>query len=217
MSADGQPAPLASLRPWLQQNLALYRYATPLVRDAVPGLARALVRWGLIDPGQEEIDAALPPDYIPVAYGVYRRPPDQAWQDAFTLTNAIIRQLNRDVNAQSGAHLAAVILTAQEQVYPDLWGSLLEQYAPMQQFEWDLEQPNRIVHGILDGAAIPYVDLLPTFRAQAQQPGPLLHLRYDGHWTTAGEQLAADTIYQFLVQNHLVPIAGSAAEPTTAP
>lgn len=214
---DLENAPLAGWRPWLQQNLAIYRFATPLIRDAVPGLARAMVRWGLIEPGQEEIDAALPSDYIPVTYGVYRRPPDQAWQDAFTLTNAILRQLDREVTAQSGARLAAVVLTAQEQVYTDLWNSLLERYAPMREFEWDLEQPNRIVHGILDGAAIPYVDLLPSFRAAAQQPGELLHFRHDGHWTPAGEQLAADTIYDFLVQNHLVPIGGSAVEPTATP
>ncbi len=212
-----EEAPLAGWRPWLQQNLAVYRFATPLIRDAVPGLARAMVRWGLIEPGQEEIDAALPSDYIPVAYGVYRRPPAQAWQDAFTLTNAIIRQLDREVSAHSGARLAVAVLTAQEQVYPDLWNSLLDRYTPMRQVDWDLEQPNRIVRGMLDGAAIPYVDLLPAFRAHAQQPGELLHFRHDGHWTPAGEQLAAETIYDFLVQNHLVPIAGSAVEPTGTP
>lgn len=214
---DLEKAPLAGWRPWLQQNVALYRYVTPLVRDAVPGLARAMVRWGLIEPGQEEIDAALPPDYIPVTYGVYRRPPDQAWQDAFTLTNAIIRELDREVTAQSGARLAVAVLTAQEQVYTDLWNSLVDRYTPMRDVEWDLEQPNRMVHGILDGANIPYVDLLPAFRARAEQPSELLHFRHDGHWTPAGEQLAADMIYDFLVQNRLVPIAGSATEPADAP
>ncbi len=214
---DLEEAPLAGWRPWLQQHVALYRYVTPLIRDAVPGLARAMVRWGLIEPGQEEIDAALPPDYIPVTYGVYRRPPDQAWQDAFTLTNAIIRELDREVTAQSGARLAVAVLTAQEQVYTDLWNSLVDRYTPMREVEWDLEQPNRMVHGILDGANIPYVDLLPSFRARAEQPSELLHFRHDGHWTPAGEQLAADTIYDFLVQNRLVPIASSATEPADAP
>ena len=117
----------------------------------------------------------------------------------------------------AGARLAVAVLTAQEQVYPDLWNSLLDRYTPMRQVDWDLEQPNRIVRGMLDGAAIPYVDLLPAFRAHAQQPGELLHFRHDGHWTPAGEQLAAETIYDFLVQNHLVPIAGSAVEPTGTP
>lgn len=212
-----ESAPFAAWRPWLHDNLALYRYTVPLVRDAVPGLARAMVRWGLIEPGQEEIDAALPADYIPVAYGVYRRPPDQVWQDAFTLTNAIIRSMDREVAEQSGARLAVVVLTAQEQVYTDLWNSLLDRYAPMREVDWDLEQPNRVVHGILDGANIPYVDLLPTFRTQAEGPSELLHFRHDGHWTEAGEQLAADTIYDFLVTNRLLPIAGSASEPADVP
>lgn len=133
------------------------------------------------------------------------------------MTNAIIRELDRAVTAHSGARLAVAVLTAQEQVYTDLWNSLVDRYTPMREVEWDLEQPNRMVHGILDGANIPYVDLLPSFRARAEQPSELLHFRHDGHWTPAGEQLAADMIYDFLVQNRLVPIASSATEPVDAP
>ncbi len=215
--ADESPsaAPLQSWRPWLHRNSALYRFVTPMLRESVPPLARLLVRWGLIEPGQEEIDAALPADYIPVTYGVYRRPPTEQWQDAFTLTNALLRTLDREVTA-AGARLTVVILTAQEQVYPALWDGLLQRYPAMQDKEWDLEQPNRVVYSILDGGNIPYLDLLPIFRRRAATSRELLHLRHDGHWTPAAERLAGDSLYEFLVQNRLVPVAGS-AEPDAAP
>ena len=208
--ADTQEAaPLQGWRPWLHGYSALYRFMTPVLRESIPPLARLLVRWGLIEPGQEEIDATLPTDYIPVTYGVYRRPPTEQWQDAFTLTNALIRALDKDVSA-SGARLAVVILTAQEQVYPDLWEGLRQRYPAMQDKDWDLEQPNRVVYSILDGGNIPYLDLLPVFRQHVASSRELLHLRHDGHWTSAAERLAGESLYDFLVQNRLVPVAGAA-------
>lgn len=213
----GEPpsaAPLQTWRPWLNRFSALYRYATPMLRDAVPPVARWLVRWGLMEPGQEEIDAALPAGYIPASYGVYRRPPTEQWQDAFTLTNTLLRALDKDVTA-SGARLAVAILTAQEQVYPELWDGLLLHYPAMQDKDWDLEQPNRVLYGILDGSNIPYIDLLPVFREHVAASRTLLHLRHDGHWTPAAERLAGAAIYGFLVQNRLVPVAGAAETDAT--
>ena len=103
-----------------------------------------------------------------------------------------------------------VILTAQEQVYPDLWEGLRQRYPAMQDKDWDLEQPNRVVYSILDGGNIPYLDLLPVFRQHVASSRELLHLRHDGHWTSAAERLAGESLYDFLVQNRLVPVAGAA-------
>ena len=216
-SADESPsaAPLQSWRPWLHRFSAIYRFATPLLRDAAPPLARWTARWGLIEPGQEEIDATLAANYIPVAYGVYRRPPTEQWQDAFTLTNALLRALDKEVTA-SGGRLVVALLTAQEQVYPELWDGLLLRYPAMQDKDWDLEQPNRVLYGILDGRNIPYIDLLPVFRAFAADSRTLLHLRHDGHWTPTAERLAGEAIYEFLTQNHLAPAPGAAEDVATA-
>ena len=186
-----------------------------MLRESIPPLARLLVRWGLLEPGQEEIDATLPADYIPVTYGVYRRPPTEQWQDAFTLTNALIRALDKEVSA-SGVRLAVVIMTAQEQVYPDFWQGLLQRYPAMQGNDWDMEQPNRVLYSILDGSNIPYLDLLPIFRQRAASARNLLHLRHDGHWTADGERLAGESLYQFLTQNRLVPVT-DAAQTTVTP
>ncbi len=214
-AASALTAPLQTWRPWLQNNSALYRFVTPMLRESIPPLARLLVRWGLLEPGQEEIDATLPADYIPVTYGVYRRPPTEQWQDAFTLTNALIRALDKEVSA-SGVRLAVVIMTAQEQVYPDFWQGLLQRYPAMQDNDWDMEQPNRVLYSILDGSNIPYLDLLPIFRQRAASARNLLHLRHDGHWTADGERLAGESLYQFLTQNRLVPVT-DAAQTTVTP
>ncbi len=213
-TATAEPAPAQSLRQWLQRHSALYRFVMPMLRESIPPLARLLVRGGLLEPGQETTDAALAPDYIPVAYGVYRRPPTEEWESAFSLTNALLRALDKEVSA-AGARLAVVILTSQEQINSDLWEATILRYPAMQPYDWNLEQPNRVLYGILDGANIPYLDLLPIFRTYSDGP---LHLRHDGHWTPTAERLAGDSVADFVLQERLAPVAGGfEAPPTAAP
>jgi len=52
---------------------------------------------------------------------------------------------------------------------------------------------------------IPYLDLLPAFRAQADE-GKILYFPGDGHWLPSGHSLAAEEIYRFLVQEKLIPM-----------
>lgn len=205
--AAGQPAPAAD---WMKQHLALYRLAAPMVAEAAPSLARQLAGWGLLDPGQAP--DGTPADYIPVAYGVYRQPPAREWQESFELTKRLLAELQAEVGA-SGAKLAVVSTTAQEQVYPERWQQELDQNPAMQAFSWDTEQPNRVLREIVDQLSLPYLDLLPIFKAsrqEAQNQEPL-HLSHDGHWTPAGERLAGESIYRFLLDTHLAPSSGAPA------
>jgi phospholipase/lecithinase/hemolysin len=75
----------------------------------------------------------------------------------------------------------------------------------MNDYDWDLEDPNRRLTGILDQTNIPYLDLLPVFRTVAGQPdAPPLHFLHDGHWTPGGHQLAAEAIASFLKTQNLL-------------
>lgn len=180
---------------------ALYRFLAPRLAAASPRLARSGLLPARFAP------KTLPPDVYPVAYGVYRRPPTAEWEEAFALTEALVRELQREV-AADGAGFAVVALTAPEQVYERRWQRTIAQTPAMQPLAWDLEQPNRVIRSICQAAGIPYLDLLPIFRQRAAADRRPLHLTHDGHWTPAGEALAGEAIYQFLTAERLAPAQG---------
>jgi hypothetical protein len=92
-----------------------------------------------------------------------------------------------------------VIIGAPEQVYPAEGERMLAANPGLQGLNLDLELPNRRLATFLKAEKIPYLDLLPVFRAAAAHPEtPQLHFRHDGHWTVAGHRLAAEAIYDFL-------------------
>lgn len=193
--AAGLRSGLSPLAGWLKKHSALYRFAGPALATGSPDLARRLADHGLLERGL--LPADVPADFIPVAYGVYRDPLSADWTNAVELTGALLDALRAEAETLN-APLAAVIVTAPEQVYPDRWQQRLDDNPAMAADAWDLEQPNRLAAGLFEHADVPFLDLLPAFRAQAEA-GELLHLRRDGHWTAAGERLAGEVTAGWLV------------------
>ncbi|HRX05110.1 MAG TPA: GDSL-type esterase/lipase family protein, partial [Anaerolineae bacterium] len=198
--AANAPAGLSPLAGWLKQHSALYRFVGPALATGAPDFARGLANRGLLERSLVRADA--PADSIPVAYGIYRDPLSDDWTNSVTLTGALVAEMHSEAEALD-APLAAVILTAPEQVYPDRWQKRLDDNPAMSAYTWDLEQPNRLAADLLQAAGVPYLDLLPTFREEADA-GASLHLRHDGHWTAAGERLAGETTADWLDEQGLI-------------
>ncbi|MEM4235239.1 MAG: GDSL-type esterase/lipase family protein [Candidatus Methanomethylicaceae archaeon] len=193
-SAKTTPAPLLPVAEWLNRHSALYRFAVPRLRENAV-MVRLFGSSGLL--GVMAVFAAQDPP-VPLTYGVYRTAYDSQWQEAWALTAAIMRRLAAEVYAHKG-QLAVAIIGAPEQIYPERWAATLQRYPQMDAQEYDLELPNRRITQILEEEGIPCFDLLPVFRAAASQSSdPPLHFRYDGHWTSAGHRLAAETLAPFV-------------------
>jgi lysophospholipase L1-like esterase len=197
---EPSPAPVqssASLLPaseWLNGHVATYRLLAPYVRE-IPFFLTTLGPSGVLG-GIAAFTSEDP--QLPITYGIYRTDPGPDWEEAWRLTEAIIGRLNSEVRSHGG-QLAVVIVGAPEQIYPARWSAVLTRYAQMQGESWDLDAPNRRLSLALDQAGIPYLDLLPTFREAAAQPGvDQLHFRHDGHWTMAGHRLVAQTVAEFV-------------------
>ena len=120
------------------------------------------------------------------------------------MTEAILANL-RDLVAGDGGKFAVVIVPAREQVYPEEWQGMVDSNLAMQSLSWNLEFPNQILTQILARQKIPYLDLLPAFRLEANQStANRLYFVHDGHWTEVGHALAAETIFTFLYEENLV-------------
>ncbi len=185
--------PLAFLLP-IWQHSAFYRYFIPRLRVIAPGFALKLAQWGLIKPGSETRNAEQGPDYIPIAYGVYKTPLDPAWQEGWRITEALLAQLKKETQADGG-EFRVVVIPDQMQVEPAAWAHILAFYPAMQAYDWDLNQPNRMLADILKKQQTPYLDLLPIFRAW---DGPPLFFPIDGHWNQRGHRLAGESLFRWL-------------------
>jgi lysophospholipase L1-like esterase len=192
--------PLLAFGDWLRARSALYRLTTPYLRN-IPATRRALGPLGLL--GGVGVALADEPE-LPVTFEVYQTPPTSEWEEAWALTEALIRRLEEEVQTRGG-RLAVIVVNAPEQVYPDRWAAISKAMAQSQDHGWDPQGPNRRLAAILDEAAIPYLDTLPIFQEAAAQPeASPLYFRYDFHWSPAGHGLAAEAVESFLRERGLL-------------
>jgi len=104
-----------------------------------------------------------------------------------------------------GIKFLLVIFPSQFQVEEDLRGQVLSRYPEMAPDALAVAYPNQLITQFCRTHDINCLDLLPLFQAQGNKPS-LYELKHT-HWNAAGNQLAADTIFAYLEDHHLVPPA----------
>lgn len=127
---------------------------------------------------------------------------------ALELTTQLVDELGRQVR-QDRAQFAVVLLSprdlvefagmdaaAREQIYQRL---------PAMRSAETVTPPNETLAGYFSDGGTPTLDLLPVFLAHLAAGGEPLYFEQDQHWNVAGNRLAADAIYQWLVENQLSP------------
>jgi lysophospholipase L1-like esterase len=192
--------PLLAFGDWLRARSASYRLMTPYLRN-IPATRRAMGPLGLL--GGVGVALADEPE-LPVTFEVYQTPPTSEWEEAWALTEALIRRLEKEVQTRGG-RLAVILVNAPEQVYPDRWAAISTAMAQSQDHSWDPQGPNRRLAAILNGAGILYLDTLPIFQEAAAGPeASPLYFRYDFHWSPAGHGLAAEAVETFLRERGLL-------------
>jgi hypothetical protein len=113
-------------------------------------------------------------------------------------------KLFKQLAIDNQAELLIVIIPTKQQVYGFLrnWQDI------------DPEKPNKIVHEFFKKEQIRYIDLLPAFKKYANQeprrnldPEKDFFYRYDGHWNSKGERLAALLVSQYIIVNGILQVA----------
>lgn len=129
------------------------------------------------------------------------------WQEAFDVTKGILLKFKSSVEERS-AKFVLVINPGAEQVYPVKAEQLKKQYG----LAFDYEQPDRILGEFASRESITLLQLLPSFRDYHLKTRTYMHgfgSRIGGHWNEHGHRLAAEEIYKFLNEKHLVPLNGT--------
>lgn len=132
---------------------------------------------------------------------VFAEPESPPVARAWAITGALLRAF-RDETRASGRSFVVVEAATAAQVYDDLWADLAHRASgagtPVAR-----GHPDARLRALCAEAGIPFVSLLPAFRAAAPARDSTRtseQLYYDGrfHWNDAGNALAAATVHDFL-------------------
>ena len=134
------------------------------------------------------------------AFCLRRYPPefDLAW----TRATAALGQMKAWCESHR-ARLVLVVIPTEAQVDPQRWAAVRQRFR-LNDEDFDLEKPQRILAAFASEHGIPFIDLLPALRAARAASGPL-YFRTDIHWTARGHAVAADEILRQLTALELLP------------
>ena len=122
---------------------------------------------------------------------VYFKPTDGSWRDAWTLTEAILMQLHRELNRDKSQFVVAT-LTNGIQVHPN--PEVRREYQKRLGVE-DLLYPGRRILALGEREGFPVINLAEPMRKIAESRQVYLHgfentVLGSGHWNKDGHQLA---------------------------
>lgn len=180
-----------ALKGFLRANVRSYRFLSDTAKGIEPVL-RAFYRRA--DSGK----IADTTDADDRSYGVYRRDPSPAWQEAVAITFDMIEELDRIVR-RSGATLFVLVVPGPWEVDP-VWAGR----TPMTGDGWSVERPERLLMEFLKSRRLPALAVSDVFREYVRR-GTDVYSPHDGHLSAAGHRLVGDRLAEALEPQGLAP------------
>jgi lysophospholipase L1-like esterase len=168
--------PLKSLSKLLERSY-LYRFASEMLEKSSPG-------------------------ELPEYCQVYQTNYTPEWEEAWKVTEAILVEMQR-LAERAGAQLFVCYLPEQNQVSDSQWNQIALYGGGASSY--DRERPNHLLGELCARHGIPYLDLTPAFRQHIAAGGPYPYFPVDAHFNVEGNRLAAQLIYEYLVEQGLFP------------
>jgi len=150
------------------------------------------------DAGAPPATAAAEPDMVNL---VYLEPRNETWREAWRVTERLIVEMRREVEAR-GARFVVATLSNPIQVYPE--ASLRAAFMRRIGAEGDLFYPERRVAALGQREGISVVTLAPDLQAHADAHKVFLHGfpgdLGNGHWNRDGHRLAGELLSEKLCE-----------------
>ena len=131
------------------------------------------------------------PAYIRSIVAPYESGTSPEVEEAWRVTEALLAA-TRDEAEGAGARFVLVNIPAPWEIDPPFWDRMRGFFGLPDQ-GWDLDRPNRRLGEIAARRGIAYLDLRSPLQAGLED-GQRLYFSIDGHWTSAGHDLAARTL-----------------------
>jgi len=140
---------------------------------------------------------------LSLRFWIYNSEPDEEWRRAQKIENTLILKLAREVQ-DNGSKFILVSGANIEQVEDQVWELTRRSTPRLRQRQLDLFLPEKTLSLFAKQNSLNYLSLVNYFRA-AEQNGQDLFLMGEGHWSKAGQKLAAQVIADFIFNNRLFP------------
>ncbi len=196
---------LIQTSPWYRYLIALHRHLLlssrlyALISDLRPGKGATFLAQPVYNRVEEPAAETKGSQPSPTMF-IYQQPYSDEYKAAWELTEAILAEWADRVRTD-GAIFAIVSVpgrwvTTEEdwQALPRDFPSLASEFA-----HWNPDKPDEYLSDISRRYDILYLSLTPAFWAEAAKSGPRFYVS-DGHWSAAGHALAAQTIFNWLLE-----------------
>jgi hypothetical protein len=161
-----------------------------------------LLQWSYLYRFASEMLEKSSPGELPEYCQVYQTNYTPEWEEAWEVTEAILAEMQRLAEG-AGAQLFVCYLPEQNQVSDLQWSQIALVGGGASSY--DREKPNRLLGELCARHGIPYLDLTPAFRQHVAAGGPYPYFPVNAHFNVEGNRLAAQLIYEYLVEQGLLP------------
>ena len=142
------------------------------------------------------------PGELPAYFQVYRTHYTPEWEEAWKVTEAILVEMQQ-LAESVGAQMLVCYLPEQSQVSDSGWNQIVPHDG--EDSSYDRDRPNHLMEDLCARHGIPYLDLTPAFRQHIAADEPYPYFPVSVHFSVEGNRLAAQLIYEYLVEQELVP------------
>ena len=149
------------------------------------------------------IDCPIFCSYTPTDFLFFTDSTDEGHDQAWEITkNSILNQKKLIEVRSPGTKLAFWMKDTHLFFMVDWKAKLKYNYSD---YNWDIDKPARIMASFLSKHRLPYVDVTPAIEAYRAIHGhKSVCFIYDSHWNEKGHEIAANVIFDFLVEEKLV-------------
>lgn len=187
-SCDPAHRQLSHALAWIKQHSLLFAHLEPL-----------LIAWQPRRDYGADFGLRYTPMYLP-------DPPEEVTY-AWRVTEGLLAQFNREVNAE-GAQFAVATIGPKAVVQIALLDESQQQYILDTQpvfAEADIDKPNRRIAAFMTQHNVPTLDLQTPMVAYMRQTGAQLYYNIDRHWTVDGNRVVAELLLAWLLETNLIP------------
>ena len=142
-------------------------------------------------------------DSAPSEIRLCRNNMDASTKESYRLMGAIIRETNLYCK-KNGASFMVAVAPSIVQVYERLYWNEIKKKYNLNDHDYDLMLPNKRIGDICKEAQIPVVDLTQGLKSAADTGKNDTYYFKNQHWNKAGEQIVADVLSRFIIENKLL-------------
>lgn len=141
-------------------------------------------------------------EVLPEEVRVCRINLDPSIENALPLLKGVLKEFVK-ISKEHNAKFVIVIAPSIVQVHDDLyWGKIKNVYN-LNDKDFDLFLPNKLLTSIAHDLNIPVIDLTQSMRSHRKKDEPLYYLK-NMHWNAAGHKLAAQEILKYIQTNNIL-------------